>query len=374
LIGRMGQLNTMDDQYFMNIALDLAAKGTGYTSPNPMVGAVLVKDGEIIGKGWHESVGGPHAEVNAIDNAGDLAKGATLFVTLEPCNHQGRTPPCTRKILSAGIKRVVMAMADPNPDVSGGGAAFLQQNGISVKSGVCESQAQRLNENFIKYVLTKRPFVTLKCAATLDGRIATRIGDSKWVTGETSRKYVHELRHASDGIMVGINTIKTDNPSLTTRLEDKNGVDPRRIILDTNLSIAEDSKVLQIVSDSDTIIITGNSKLSEKRSRLKKMGANIIDADVKDSRIDLNRLMTRLGQMEITSLLIEGGGQVAAASLKADIVDKVCFFYGPKILAGDDGVPMCSGTGPDLMAQSISVKDITVQRFDDDVMIEGYIK
>jgi diaminohydroxyphosphoribosylaminopyrimidine deaminase/5-amino-6-(5-phosphoribosylamino)uracil reductase len=208
----------------------------------------------------------------------------------------------------------------------------------------------------------------------LDGRIATRTGDSKWITGEASRKYVHELRHAADAIMVGINTIKTDNPSLTTRLEDKNGVDPKRIILDTNLSIAEDSKVLQIASKSDTIIITGNSKLSEKRNRLEKMGVHIIDVDIKESRIDLNRLMTRLGQLEITSLLVEGGGQVAASSLKADIVDKVCFFYAPKILAGDDGVPMCSGTGPDLMAQSILVKDITVHRFDDDVMIEGYIK
>lgn len=363
----------MNDRDFMKIALDLAAKGAGYTSPNPMVGAVVVSEEKIIGKGWHQSVGGPHAEVNAINDAGDFAKGATLFVTLEPCNHHGRTPPCTQKILSAGIKRVVMAMADPNPDVNGGGAEFLKQHGIGVKTGICQNQAQRLNESFIKYVLTKRPFVTLKCAATLDGRIATRTGDSKWVTGKASRKYVHELRHAADAIMVGINTIKTDNPSLTTRLEDKNGVDPKRIILDTNLSIAESSKVLQMASESDTIIITGNSKLSEKRSRLEKMGARVIDVDVKNRRIDLNALMIRLGQMEITNLLIEGGGQVAAASLKADIVDKVCFFYAPKILAGDDGVSMCRGPGPDLMAQSIPVKDITVQRFDDDVMIEGYL-
>lgn len=365
----------MDDPYFMNIALDLASKGTGYTSPNPMVGAVVVnQEGKIIGKGWHESVGGPHAEVNAIDDAGEIAKGATLFVTLEPCNHEGRTPPCTRKILSAGIKRVVMAMTDPNPDVSGGGAAFLKQNGILVESGVCESQARRLNESIIKYVRTKRPFVTLKCAATLDGRIATRTGDSKWVTGKASRKYVHEMRHAVDAIMVGINTVNADNPSLTTRLEEKKGVDPKRIILDTNLSILEDAKVLQSASESDTIIITGNSVLSEKRNRLEKMGVTLIEGDVKDSRIDLNALMTRLGQMEITSLLIEGGGQVASSSLKAKVVDKVCFFYAPKILGGDDGVPMCSGEGPELMAQSIPVNDITVQRFDNDVMIEGYIK
>lgn len=362
----------MNDQNFMNIALDLAAKGAGYTSPNPMVGAVVVSEGTIVGKGWHESVGGPHAEVNAINDAGNLAKGAALYVTLEPCNHQGRTPPCTQKIISAGIKRVVMAMADPNPNVSGGGEKFLKQHGITVESGICRNRAQRLNESFIKYVLTKKPFVTLKCAATLDGRIATRTGDSKWVTGKASRKYVHGLRHSADAIMVGINTIKTDNPSLTTRLENKKGVDPKRIILDTNLSIAEDAKVLQVASESDTIIITGNSK-SSKKNRLEKMGARVIDADIKDSRIDLNALMIRLGQMEITSLLIEGGGQVAAASLKAEIVDKICFFYAPKILGGDDGVSMCSGTGPDLMSRSIPVKDITVRRFDDDVMIEGYL-
>jgi diaminohydroxyphosphoribosylaminopyrimidine deaminase / 5-amino-6-(5-phosphoribosylamino)uracil reductase len=363
----------MNDRHYMQIALELAARGKGYTSPNPMVGAVVVKDGHIIGKGWHEKVGGPHAEVNAIDDAGDLAADSTIYVTLEPCNHQGRTPPCTEKILSAGIKHVVMAMKDPNPDVSGGGADFLTQNGIPVKSGILEADAQRLNESFIKYIHTKRPFVTLKCAATLDGRIATRTGDSKWVTGESARKYVHEMRHEMDAIMVGVNTVKADNPSLTTRLEDKEGVDPIRIILDSKLSIPENSKLLQIPAGSDTLIITGNSELSPKRSSIEKLGVKVINAELKDGRIDLDALMNQLGKMGIISILIEGGAQVAASALQAKIVDKINFFYAPKILGGDDGFSMCSGTGPELMADSIQVKDMTVRQFDTDIMIEGYL-
>ncbi len=368
-------MEMMPPEHFMKIALELAARGKGYTSPNPMVGAVVVKNGKIIGQGWHEKVGGPHAEVNAINDAGDAASGSTLYVTLEPCNHQGRTPPCTQKILAANIRHVVMAMTDPNPDVSGGGAAFLTQNGITVDSGICEAEARRLNESFIKYSAVKRPFVLLKCAATLDGRIATRTGDSKWVTGASSRKYVHELRHASDAILVGVNTVKADNPSLTTRLDDKKGKDPIRIVLDTRLSIPENSKLLQIPAGSDTLIITGNSKSSSKRDAIENSGVKVIDAVLNaDGRIDLDALMTQLGQMGITSLLIEGGAQVAASALQAGIVDKINFFYAPRILAADDGIPMCSGTGPELMADSIPVKDIRVRQFDNDVMIEGYLR
>jgi diaminohydroxyphosphoribosylaminopyrimidine deaminase/5-amino-6-(5-phosphoribosylamino)uracil reductase len=363
----------MSDRHYMKIALELAARGKGYTSPNPMVGAVVVKDGQIVGKGWHEKVGGPHAEVNAIDDAGEQTAGSTIYVTLEPCNHQGRTPPCTGKILSAGIKHVVMAMKDPNPDVSGGGADFLIQNGVTVKSGVLEADAQRLNECFIKYISTKRPFVTLKSAATLDGRIAARTGDSKWVTGEASRKYVHALRHEMDAIMVGVNTVKADNPSLTTRLDDKKGVDPIRIVLDSKLSIPENSKLLQIPSGSDTLIITGNSEVSSRRLAIEKAGVKVIDAALKNGRIDLGALMIQLGEMGITSLLIEGGAQVAASALQARIVDKINFFYAPKILGGDDGFPMCSGTGPELMADSIPVRNMTVRQFDNDIMVEGYL-
>lgn len=363
----------MDERYFMKMALTLAIKGQGFTSPNPMVGAVIVKDGKVVGKGYHKAVGSAHAEVNAIDDAGILARGGTLYVTLEPCNHTGRTPPCTEKILEAGIRRVIVAMDDPNPDVKGGGIGYLKKQGINVMLGVCENEAKKINEAFIKYVNTRRPFVILKCAATLDGRIATRTGDSRWVSGEESRMYVHRLRHAADAIMVGIDTVKKDDPSLTTRLNDMKGKDPARVILDTYLSISEDAKVLRLDSDSDTIIVTGGAVSSDKKDRIEKKGALVIESPVKDGLIDLDSLMDRLGAMGITSLLIEGGSRVIASALTAGIADKIIFFYAPKILGGDDGVPVCKGPGPALMNGCIPVKDINVRRFGDDVMIEGYI-
>ena len=367
----------MHDEYFMKMALGLAKNGEGFTSPNPMVGAIIVKEGKVVGKGYHHVAGKAHAEVNAIDDAGALAQGATLYVTLEPCNHTGRTPPCTEKILTAGIKRVVVAMRDPNPDVKGGGIDYLKHRGISIKTGVCEEQAERLNEIFIKYVKTNRPFTIIKCAATLDGRIATRTGDSRWVTGEESRKFVHRLRHAVDAIMVGINTIEKDDPSLTTRLENSigglKGLDPVRIVLDTHLKIAEKAKLLRLDSDSDTIIITGYSVSEDKKARIEQQGAKIIESPVKDGLIDLDMLMDRLGALGITSLLIEGGSRVIASALSAGIVEKIFFFFAPKILGGDDGVPICKGQGADLMKSCIPVKDINVRQFGNDVMIQGYI-
>ena len=370
-------MTLMDDKRFMKMALDLAEKGRGFTSPNPMVGAVVVNDGKVVGKGYHQAAGKAHAEVNAIDDAGALAKDATLYVTLEPCNHTGRTPPCTEKVLSACIRRVVVAMKDPNPNVKGGGSDYLKNQGIDVTVGVCEEQAKRLNEVYIKYVSTQRPFSIVKCAATLDGRIATRTGDSKWVTGEESRKYVHRLRHAVDAIMIGINTVKKDNPSLTTRLtnriENFKGLDPTRVILDTHLRISEKAKLLQLDSDSDTIIVTGHSVSGDKKTGIENQGARIIESPLKDGLIDLDRLMDRLGALGITSLLIEGGSSVIASSLSAGIVDKIIFFFAPKILGGDDGMPICKGAGAASMSSCIPVKDIHILRFDDDVMIEGNI-
>ncbi|MDH3881340.1 MAG: bifunctional diaminohydroxyphosphoribosylaminopyrimidine deaminase/5-amino-6-(5-phosphoribosylamino)uracil reductase RibD [Desulfobacteraceae bacterium] len=366
-----------EDKRFMQMALDLAKKGEGFTSPNPMVGAVIVKDQKIVGKGYHQAAGEAHAEVNAIDDAGALAQNATLYVTLEPCNHTGRTPPCTEKVVASGIRRVVAAMNDPNPGVKGGGLDYLKNCGISITVGVCEKQAKRLNEIFIKHVRTKRPFTIVKCAATLDGRIATKTGDSRWVTGEESRQFVHQLRHAVDAIMVGINTVEKDNPSLTTRLTTRQKkikqLDPTRIILDTHLRISEKAKLLQLHSDSDTILITGPLVSSDKKTGLEKKGVRIIESPVIDGLIDLDRLMDLLGSLGITSLLIEGGGRVFASALSAGIVDKVLFFYAPKILGGDDGIPICKGPGVDLMNNCIPVKDIRVRRFGDDVLIEGYI-
>ncbi len=361
----------------MQMALDLAKKGEGFTSPNPMVGAVIVKDGAVIGKGYHRAAGEPHAEVDAIDTAGSLARGATLYVTLEPCNHTGRTPPCTEKIIGAGIRHVVAAMKDPNPDVKGGGLEYLKNRGIKTTVGICEDHAKRLNEFFIKFTRTKRPFTILKCAATLDGRIATKSGDSKWVTGEAAREFVHRLRHAVDAIMVGINTVEKDNPSLTTRLvsrpKDFKSLDPTRIILDTHLRISEAAKLLRLHSDSDTILVTGPSVSNDKKARIEKTGARIIESPLKDGRIDLDRLMDRLGSFGITSLLIEGGSRVVASALSAGIVEKIIFFFAPKILGGDDGIPICKGPGADTMDRCIPVKDIHVRRFGDDIMIQGYI-
>ena len=357
----------------MKIALDLAKKGEGLTSPNPMVGAVIVKKGKVVGTGFHKALGEAHAEVVAIDKAGDSAKGATLYVTLEPCNHTGRTPPCTGKIVDANISRVVVAMKDPNPDVKGGGIDYLKQHGIDIVLGICKDKAKKLNEAFIKYVGTKRPFVIIKCAATLDGRIATKTGDSRWVSGKESRAFVHRLRHAVDAIMIGINTVKQDDPSLTTRLNDLKGHDPFRIILDTHLAISENAKVLRLNSASDTIIVTGNSISEKKKTQIENKRIRIIKSPVKDGLIDLDSLMDRLGDFNITSVLIEGGSRVIAKALDEKIVDKIIFFYAPKIMGGDDGVPVCKGQGPDLMNNCIPVKDINVRRFGDDVMIEGYI-
>ncbi len=366
------------DEKYMKIALELSAGGIGFTSPNPVVGAVVVKENKIVGKGFHEFCGGPHAEVNAINEAGNKCIGATIYVTLEPCNHTGKTPPCTEKILKSGITNVVIAMEDPNPIVSGSGVSFLNNHGITTKTGILEKEAKKINEVFIKNILTKRPFNILKYGATLDGRIATKTGDSKWVTGPDSRKYVHELRHRLDGIMVGIDTVKQDNPSLTTRLDGKKTSDPHRIILDSKFTFPENAKMITLESEAKTLIIAGNNifdnpELLEKRIRLEKKGVQVVEAIITNGLIDLDKLMDQLGGMGITSILIEGGSRTIHSSLKAGIVDKVTLFYAPKILSGDDGIPVCRGEGPSLMKDCINLKDIEVHRFGVDIMIEGYI-
>jgi diaminohydroxyphosphoribosylaminopyrimidine deaminase/5-amino-6-(5-phosphoribosylamino)uracil reductase len=363
----------MNDNEYMQLALALAEKGCGRVSPNPMVGAVVVKAGRIVGQGYHQYVGGPHAEVNAIDDAADAARNATLYVTLEPCNHFGRTPPCTQKILDAGIKRVVVAMQDPNPEVAGGGNAFLVSQGLDLRCGVEEAAARRLNESFIKFVRTRRPFVVLKIASTLDGRIATRTGDARWVTGETARAYVHRLRHAMDAILVGVGTVDADDPQLTTRLENGQGVDPVRIVLDTNLRMLETARMLHQASKAPTWVVCGTAAPPAAVERLQAEGARIIQTPLKEGRIDLDALMDQLGKQGVTSLLIEGGARVAGSALRAGVVDKVVFFYAPKIYGGGDGVPICGGPGPDLMSQSMGVQHVVLNRMGDDIMVSGYL-
>lgn len=357
----------------MRMALELAEQGRGWTSPNPMVGAVIVKEDTVVGKGCHQTVGSPHAEINALNDAGEKAGGATLYVNLEPCNHEGRTPPCTQAILRSGIKRVVAGMRDPNPRVTGGGLAFLKTQGLDVSVGVCEDACRRLNEIFIKYATTSLPFVILKCAATLDGCIATRTGDSKWITNSLSRHFAHELRHSVDAIMVGIGTVLKDNPQLTTRLEGRRGSDPVRVVLDTKLTMPPDAQVLHLTSDSDTLIVTGSAAPAEKRRMLERPGVRFLALKHEEGQIDLTSLVRELGGMGITSVLIEGGSRVNSSALKAGIVDKIYMFYGPKICGGN-GIPVCRGTGVNLMNESMQVTDISVRRFADDVMIEGYLK
>jgi len=363
----------MNDEHYMQMALELAARGRGFTSPNPLVGAVVVNNGVVVGQGFHQFAGGPHAEVRAIDAAGGTARGATLYVNLEPCNHTGRTPPCTLKILEADLKRVVIGMRDPNPRVMGSGGEFLKAKGVEITFGVCEEAAQELNEVFVKYIRTGRPFVTAKSAATLDGRIATRSGDSKWVTGEASRAFGHELRHAADAVMVGAGTIAADDPLLTARLKDRPPKDPIRIVLDPQLRTAPTARVLNPASHAETILVAGRGAPAHVRARMNLKGVRVIDAETRDGRIELDGLMDQLGKMGVTSILIEGGSRVLGSAFRAGIVDKVCFFYAPLISAGDDGLPICSGPGPEKMQDCLRLERIRTRCFGDDVLIEGYV-
>ncbi len=363
----------MNDEHYMQMAFDLAEQGRGCTSPNPLVGAIVVKNGIVVGQGYHQFAGGAHAEVHAIDAAGAAAREGTLYVNLEPCNHTGRTPPCTHKIAAAGIERVVIGMRDPNPRVTGGGVEFLEAKGIRVTCGVCEEKAAALNEVFVKYIRTGRPFVTAKCAATLDGRIGTRTGDSRWVSGEESRAFVHELRHATDAIMVGAGTVAADDPLLTTRMKGRAGKDPIRIVLDPRLRTAPTARVLNHSSQAETLLVAGKEAPAPARARMHMQGVRVIEAETRDGRIELDRLMDQLGQMGVTSLLIEGGSRVLGSAFRAGIVDKACFFYAPLISGGDDGLPICSGAGAQNMRDCLRLDRIRTRRFGDDVMIEGYL-
>ncbi len=363
----------MDDAGYMRLALELAAGGAGYTSPNPMVGAVLVKGGRIVGRGYHRRVGGPHAEVEAIADAGPEADGATLYVTLEPCNHHGRTPPCSEAVIRAGIAKVVVAMEDPNPHVTGGGIRRLEESGIEVVCGVCRDQALKLNEAFVKYVRTGLPWVVLKSAMTLDGRIATAGGDARWVSGAESRALVHRLRHRLDAILVGIGTVRADDPSLTARLPEGGGRDPVRIILDTGLSIDPAARVLHLESDAPTWIVCGRGVDEGRLEQVRKTGARCVVMDLDNGRVDLKALMRWLANQQVTSLLVEGGATVAGRFLACGLVDKVMFFYAPKILGGDDGVPLCRGRGPQKMSECLKVHDMQVRPVGEDILVEGYL-
>ena len=359
----------------MKEALRLARKGLGRTSPNPAVGAVIVRDGRIIARGYHRKAGLPHAEVEALNMLAGHAQGGTLYVTLEPCNHHGSTPPCTWAILKSGLKRVVVGMKDPNPNVRGGGCEFLRENGVSVTTGILERECKRLNEVFLKFVTSGRPFVIIKSALTMDGWTATATGHSKWITNEKSRQFVHRLRDSVDAVMVGVNTVLADNPRLTSRLKRGRGKDPVRVILDTDLRTPLDAQVVNHNSPARTFIAVGYGKVADDRLSAFKddhKGVSIITCPTKGGRIDLNALMDILARKPLTSILVEGGATVIGSILREKLADKFYLFQSPKVLGGDDGIPMAVGPGAKSIDQCIVLNDTRVRRFGEDILIEGY--
>lgn len=360
------------DIHFMRKAVNIAKKGRGLTSPNPMVGAIIVKDGNIISEGYHVKAGTPHAEVIALKNAGSSAKDATLYVNVEPCCHTNkRTPPCTTAIIEAGIRRVVVSMIDPNPEVAGKGVDTLQKAGIIVDVGILKRQAEKLNEVFQKYITVKKPYVILKAAQSLDGKIATASGESQWITGTVSLQNAHQLRHDYDAVLVGSGTVMADDPSLTARIP--GGKDPMRIILDSSLSIPINSKVLSQKSDSITLIATTSKADKTKIQQIEEKGPKVLVLPENNGQVDLKALMEELGKMSISSVLIEGGATVNSSALKSGIVDKVIFFIAPMIMGGQDAISSVGGLCPKSLKSAIKLKDLRVRRSGDDFMIEGYV-
>lgn len=361
----------MDNRIFMKEALRLAAKGRGRTSPNPMVGAVIIRGGKIIAGDYHRRSGTPHAEILALRNAGKLTKDATLFINLEPCCHTDKkTPPCTNAIIESGLRKVIVAMTDPNPKVSGKGIKALKNAGIEVETGMMEPEAKRLNETFAKFITKREPFVILKAAQSLDGKIATASGESKWITGDKARQYVHRLRNEVDALIVGIGTVIADDPSLDCRI--KCGRNPFRVIVDSALRIPLNAKVLRH-EDNKTIIAATEKANSEKISSVTKMGHKVLTVKSKEGKVDLKSLMKELGRLEITSVMIEGGSSLNASALSSGIVDKVIFFCAPKIIGGVDAIPSIGGLSPASLNKIIKVKDLRVKRVGDDFMFEGYL-
>lgn len=360
-------------EYYMRKALNLAQCGWGRTNPNPLVGAVIVKNDKIISKGYHKALGSAHAEADAIMNSKEPLEGSTLYVNLEPCSHFGRTPPCAKAIIEAGIKDIVIAMVDPNPKIQGNGIKILREAGVNVTLGILENEAKKLNEVFIKYITKNMPFVIMKSAMTLDGKTASVTGNSKWISCEGSRNYVHEIRGRVSAIMVGINTVLADNPSLTARLSAKEYKDPIRVIIDSKGRLPLDSNVINSSSNAGVILATTSQIGSEKEKCLINKGVTVIKAENDDGSVNLKEVMEKLYKLEIDSVLIEGGGTINASALSAGIVDKIIMIIAPKIIGGKSAVTPVEGEGIKLIEDAVSLHDITVKRIDDDIVLEGYI-
>ena len=360
---------------YMKQALALAKLALGQVSPNPAVGAVVVSDGEVVGQGYTQPPGSGHAEVMALKQAGEKARGAVLYVTLEPCCHFGRTPPCTQAVITAGISKVHLAMLDPNPMVSGQGKAELERLGIKTYVGEGEEAAKGINEAYIKFITTGMPLVTAKFAVSLDGKIATKSGDSKWISGSESRKYVHYLRYASDAIMVGANTILADDPHLTCRFGGSGGEakkQPLRVIIDGR---GRTPPTAQVFSEpGKVLLVLGKRVAAERKKAFLQAGAELLELPSKAGRLDLQRLLRVLGEKEITSVLVEGGGILLGSLFDSRLVDKVITFIAPMVIGGEGARMAVAGKGVDKVSQAISLKRTSVERFGEDVMVSGYVE
>ncbi len=364
-------MSLLTDEEYMREALRAAENARGRTSPNPMVGAVIVRGGRIVATGWHREAGTPHAEVHALRMAGELAKGATLYVTLEPCAHYGRTGPCAKAVVEAGIARVVIALKDPNPLVAGKGIAILEEAGIEVRCGVLAREAARLNEAFLKWIETGLPLVAMKTAMSLDGKIATYTGASQWITGPEARQRVHEYRDVYDGILAGIGTVLADNPSLTARLPE-GGKNPVRIIADSMARMPLEAKILTDGA-ARTIIAVTEEAPAHRVEALKAAGAEIIVAGP-GPQVDMALLMKKLGEQEITSVFVEGGGTVNFSMLKAGLVDKVYAFVAPKIIGGREAKTPVEGDGFATLEEAVELTALEAQTIGRDVLLTGYVQ
>ena len=355
----------------MRRALRLAARAHEATAPNPMVGAVLVRDDQVVGEGYHRVAGGPHAEVLALRAAGASTQGATCYVTLEPCCHFGRTPPCTRALIEAGVSRVVAAMADPFPRVSGGGVAELKRAGLSVEVGLLEPEARRLNAAYLKYVTQGLPYVTLKMAMTLDGKIASVTGDSQWITGERARKAVHRWRSRSRAVMVGIGTALADDPQLTARLPGARN--PTRVVVDARAELPLNSHIGRTLQAVPTIVAASVAAPAIRREALAAAGAHVLALPERSGRTDLRALMSELARLELATVLVEGGAELAAALLDEDLVDRLIFFIAPKLLGGRAAPGPLGGEGLPLMGEARPVHDLTIRRYGPDIALTAYV-
>jgi len=364
----------MQDAFHMKQAIELAKKGMGFVNPNPLVGAVIVKDGLVIGRGWHEYFGGPHAEVNAIKDANGNTESATIYVSLEPCSHYGKTPPCSLEIIRNKFSRVVIGCNDPNPLVAGQGIEMIRNAGIEVHVGILEKEVKELNEAFFKFIRTKLPFVVMKTAMSLDGKIATKTGDSKWISGDKSRQTVHQLRNQYSGIMVGINTVIKDDPLLSVRNINGKTKHPIRIIVDSNARIPLEAKILNSPEIAPTIIAVTNQATEEKLRKLRDKEIQVIVCPEKNARVDLRFIMQELAKQNIDSILLEGGGTLNFEALQEEIVDKVIAFIAPKIIGGAEALTAVEGSGISSLADVIELENLRTIQSGEDIMLEAYLK